>query len=170
LNKLEGSLRKLAFQFKERVMKTLYAKFFVLAFCAVLLNSASFSFSKPNPKKPDKHSNSYSKADNSGTRIAVDIFIGNDRDSIRRYFHDNAGSLPPGLAKRGGNLPPGLQKQLRQKGQLPPGLRKKLNAFPPDLESSLPPLKPGLVRGVIEGRAVIFNAKTSVILDIFSIF
>jgi len=32
----------------------------------------------------------------------------------------------------------------------------------------LPPLKPGLIRGVIEGRAVIFNAKTSVILDIFA--
>lgn len=151
-------------------MKALYAKAFTLAVCGVLLSSAPPSFSKPVPKNTHKHANAYAKGDNSGAHIAVDIFIGNDRDSIRRYFHDNTGSLPPGLAKRGGNLPPGLQKQLRQKGQLPPGLRKKVAAFPPELERNLPPLKPGLVRGVIEGRAVIFNAKTSVILDIFSIF
>jgi len=89
---------------------------------------------------------------------------------IRQYFHDHAGSLPPGLAKRGGNLPPGLAKQLRRKGHLPPGLEKKVAVFPFDLERRLSPLKAGLVRGVIEGRAVIFNSKTSVILDVFTAF
>ena len=78
--------------------------------------------------------------------------------------------LPPGLKKRGGDLPPGLEKQLRQKGHLPPGLEKKVQPFPVKLEETLPPLKPGLIRGVIEGRAIIFNSNTKLILDIFSIF
>ncbi len=151
-------------------MKIRHTKAFALALCSVLMSSASLSFSKPDPKNNSKLSNSYAKTNDSGARIAVDIFIGNDQDTIRRYFHDQAGSLPPGLAKRGGDLPPGLQKQLRRKGQLPPGLAKKVFALPVELERQLPPLKPGLVRGVIEGRAVIFDAKTSVILDIFSIF
>lgn len=103
-------------------------------------------------------------------QVAVDVFAGRDRDIVRNYFAANAGNLPPGLAKRGGDLPPGLQKQLQKRGHLPPGLDKRIMAFPVDLERQLPPLKPGLVRGVIEGRAVIYNAKTSLILDVFLIF
>jgi hypothetical protein len=74
------------------------------------------------------------------------------------------------LAKRGGNLPPGLEKQLRRKGHLPPGLAKKLVPFPVEVERRLPPLKSGLVRGLIQGRAVIYNLKTSLILDVFAVF
>ncbi|MBN2320253.1 MAG: hypothetical protein JXR49_14305 [Acidobacteria bacterium] len=151
-------------------MKTRSWKILVLAFCVILLCSASLSFSKSSPKNSHKNLQSSHKASETDVRIDAEIFIGKDRDSIRRYFHTHAGSLPPGLAKRGGDLPPGLQKQLQRKGKLPPGLAKKIAAFPVELERRLPPLKQGLVRGVIEGRAVIFNAKTSVILDIFSIF
>jgi hypothetical protein len=88
---------------------------------------------------------------------------------IRRYYTEHPRALPPGLAKRGGNLPPGLEKQLARKGHLPPGLEKKLVPFPVALERQLPPLKPGLLRGVIEGRAVIYNPKTSVIFDVLVI-
>ena len=145
-------------------------KIFTLVLCTMLLCSASLSFSKSSSKNSHKNLKSSNKASERDVRIDVDIFIGKDRDSIRQYFHNHTGSLPPGLAKRSGNLPPGLQKQLQRNGQLPPGLAKKIAAFPVELERRLPPLKPGLVRGVIEGRAVIYNAKTSVILDIFSIF
>ncbi|MFX0117639.1 MAG: hypothetical protein ACFFB3_24050, partial [Candidatus Hodarchaeota archaeon] len=110
------------------------------------------------------------KATNADVHVGVDIFVGKDREMIRQYFHNHAGSLPPGLAKRGGNLPPGMARQLRQKGHLPPGLEKRVAAFPVELERRLSPLKAGLVRGVIEGRAVIYNPKTSVILDIFAVF
>jgi len=151
-------------------MKTRYRKYLVPAFCMLSLSFASMSFSKPIPKNTHKHSDAYVESDSSGSRVAVDIFIGNDQDTIRRYFHNQAGSLPPGLAKRDGDLPPGLQQQLKRKGQLPPGLAKRVSALPVELERQLPPLKPGLARGVIEGRAVIFDVKTSVILDIFSIF
>ena len=76
-------------------------------------------------------------------------------------------NLPPGLAKRGGSLPPGLEKQLRRNGTLPPGLAKRVQPFPPELERRLPPLASDLQRGFVEGRAVIFNTKTQVIVDIF---
>ncbi len=113
------------------------------------------------------------KAERSGgarAAVSVDIFLERDRDAIRRFYSANPGSLPPGLAKRGGDLPPGLEKQLRRKGHLPPGLDKRIVAFPADLERQLAPLKPGLMRGIIEGRAIIYNAKTAVVLDAFQVF
>jgi len=149
-------------------MKTGYRKVAVLAMCAVILSSMSLAISAPKDKRKD--SQIVNKATNVDVHVGVDIFMGKDRDMIQQYFHDHAGSIPPGLAKRGGNLPPGLAKQLRRKGHLPPGLEKKVAAFPVELDRRLPPLKAGLVRGVIEGRAVIFNPKTSVILDIFTVF
>jgi len=149
-------------------MKIGYSKVAALAIGAVILSSMSLVTSAPKDK--GKNSQTVQKAADADVHIGVDIFAGKDRNMIRQYFHYYARSLPPGLAKRGGNLPPGLAKQLRQKGHLPPGLEKKVALFPVDLERLLPPLKAGLVRGVIEGRAVIFNPKTSVILDIFAVF
>jgi len=149
-------------------MKIRNGKVAVLAICVVILSATSIAISAPKDK--EKHSQFANKATDVDVRVGVDIFIGKDREVIRQYFHDHAGSLPPGLAKRGGNLPPGLAKQLQRNGHLPPGLEKKVAVFPVELERRLPTLKAGLVRGVIEGRVVIFNAKTSMILDIFSVF
>jgi hypothetical protein len=105
------------------------------------------------------------------TQVAVNIFVGGDREIIREYVaRYPQGGLPPGLAKRDGDLPPGLEKHLRKKGQLPPGLQKKVTALPLDLEGRLHPLEPGLKRGFLEGRAVIYNRKTAVVLDIFDLF
>jgi hypothetical protein len=104
------------------------------------------------------------------TQVRVDIFVGNDHDTIRNHFLDNQGNLPPGLAKRRGDLPPGLEKQLRRNGHLPPGLAKKFHPFPVELERRLPPLREGLVRGMIGFSAVIMNEKTSLILDVVKVF
>jgi len=104
----------------------------------------------------------------SHTDVHVSVFVGDDRRIVREYLTVYpVGGLPPGLAKRGGALPPGLEKQLRRNGRLPPGLEKKLYPFPPALEARLAPLAPDLRRGFIEGHAVIYNPKTSVILDVF---
>lgn len=149
-------------------MKTGYRKVAVLAVCAVILSSMSLAISAPKDKR--KESQLAKKATDVDVHVGVDIFMGKDREMIQQYFHKRAGSLPPGLAKRGGNLPPGLAKQLRRKGHLPRGLEKKVAAFPVDLERRLPPLKAGLTRGVIEGRAVIYSPKTSLILDVFAVF
>lgn len=102
------------------------------------------------------------------TRAGIEIFAEHHHRIIREYVAAYpGGGLPPGLAKRGGALPPGLEKQLYRKGHLPPGLEKKIHPFPPDLERRLPPLAPGLRRGFIAGRAMIYNPKTSVIVDVF---
>jgi len=113
--------------------------------------------------------NSKGKSSQQGkAQVEVGIFIGQGRDVIRKYVSKlPSDDLPPGLAKRGGSLPPGLAKQLRKKGKLPPGLQKRLHTFPAELEKRLPPLAPGLKRGFIEGRAVIYNEKTFLVLDIF---
>ena len=109
-----------------------------------------------------------SAADAHGPLVAVEIFVGADREIIREYVARHPGDgLPPGLARRGADLPPGLAKQLRKKGRLPPGLQKKLAPFPPELEAHLRPLRPDLKRAFVEGRAVIYNGKTSAVLDVF---
>ena len=100
--------------------------------------------------------------------VKVRVFNTHDRQVIKRYVAElPPAKLPPGLAKRGGALPPGLEKHLRKKGKLPPGLQKRFHVFPADLERRLRPLAPDLRRGFIEGRVIIYNQKTSVVLDIF---
>ncbi len=115
-------------------------------------------------KKRNKHSDSAV-----AVQARVSIFSGSDRELIQQYVHGlPADRLPPGLAKRGGALPPGLEKQFRKNGTLPPGLQKKLTAFPPDLEHRLPPLAADLDRVFVEGRAVIYNRNTRLILDVIA--
>jgi len=92
----------------------------------------------------------------------------NFRDSDRRIilsYYNLPSGLPPGLAKRDGDLPPGLEKQLRKKGQLPPGLQKRIEPFPAELSRQFPPLPDGARRGFISGRAVVYDSRTSIILD-----
>lgn len=112
------------------------------------------------PKEKQKHRDSRPRA-------SVSVFLDADRRVIREWVAGYPGGLPPGLAKRGGDLPPGLEKQLRRNGRLPPGLEKKLYLFPPELEARLSPLEPGLRRAFLAGHAVVYDAKTSVILDVF---
>lgn len=150
-------------------MKNRSQNFFMLILILLFLNIPNAAYSKSDPG--DRKAAETEKNSQAGTtQIAIDVFIGKDTETIQQYFRHRAGSLPPGLEKRDGTLPPGLQKQLRRKGHLPPGLEKKITPFPVELERELSPMKPGLLRGMIEGRAVIYNSKTSVILDILSIF
>jgi hypothetical protein len=153
-------------------MNTVCKKFSILALCLLM----SIAMALPVPKggngkgkgKEKKHQEQ-APAAVVDTSVAVSVFVGGDRDLIRHHFTTNRGSLPPGLAKRGGDLPPGLEKQLIRNGHLPPGLEKKLYPFPVELERRLPPLRPGLTRGIIGGSAVILDSKTKVILDIFAV-
>ncbi len=143
-------------------MNGTWKKIVAFALCGIM--AVSIALAGQKNKSEDK-----GRGKGKETRVAVDIFIGNDRDMILNHFRVNRGNLPPGLAKRGGNLPPGLEKQLRRNGQLPPGLEKRIDPFPVELERRLPPLKPGLIRGIIGGSAVIMNSKTRAILDVFAI-
>ena len=139
-----------------------------LAVSLLLLLSQPLAASSQKDK--NKNPSRQDRTSGAEVQVAVEVFLGKDKDVIRRYFAAHSEGLPPGLAKRGGDLPPGLDKQLQRKGQLPPGLDKRIAAFPADLERQLPPLKPGLMRGVLEGRAVIYSPKTAAIFDVFLVF
>jgi len=131
-----------------------------------VLAAAVMPLTAGDGKGKNKHRHEYRGAPR--TNVAVQIFVGDDRRVMHDYFTGyRGGGLPPGLAKRHGALPPGLEKHLRKNGRLPPGLEKKLYPFPVELESRLCPLQPGLRRAFIDGRAVIYNPRTSVILDVF---
>lgn len=64
------------------------------------------------------------------------------------------------------SLPPGLQKKLYRTGHLPPGWEKKLAPFPVVVEQQLPPVCVGCRRGLIGNVAIVYDSRTSVILDI----
>jgi hypothetical protein len=160
-------------------MKTVCKKISMLALCVLMSVAMALAVPKGHGNgngngngngkgKGNKH-HEEAQAAVVDTSVGVAIFVGGDRDMIKHHFMSNRGSLPPGLAKRGGDLPPGLEKQLIRNGHLPPGLEKKLYPFPMDLERRLPPLRPGLTRGIIGGSAVILDSKTKVILDIFAV-
>ena len=148
-------------------MKSTCKMMLILILCFVIPVSLSLAGDKGNAKGKGKKSEYGSGV---STHAGVSVFVGSERDVIRHHYVTNRGSLPPGLAKRGGDLPPGLQKQLRRNGHLPPGLEKKLYPFPVELERRLPVLRPGLMRGIIGGNAVIVDKRTSVILDMFAVF
>ncbi len=117
---------------------------------------------KGNPKTKHAAASGFS------TTIDVDIILGEYRRIVRDYIeHPPNGSLPPGLAKRGGALPPGLAKQLRRNGTLSPGLQKRLAPYPADLARRLPQLGDDYDGGFLHGRVVVFNKRTSAILEVF---
>ncbi len=152
-------------------MKQMIKGFSILLLCILLSALAATAGPKGNGKGKGKGSHPEGKeARGGGTQVSVNLFVGSDHDRIQRFFVPSTGGLPPGLAKRRGDLPPGLAKQLIRNGHLPPGLEKKLYPFPVELERALPPLEPGLVRGMIGGSAVIFNGNTRVVLDVFTVF
>jgi hypothetical protein len=68
------------------------------------------------------------------------------------------------------DLPPGLYKKIARGGQLPSGWRKKVEPFPAEVDRRLAPLPAGYGRGVIDGQAVIYNSRTSVIVDVAVLF
>jgi hypothetical protein len=155
-----------------RKMKISHKYTWILIIYLLLLISIAPVSAKNNGKEKGKGDKSHSddKATGASTHVSVDVFLGTDHDMIRTHYLPNPGSLPPGLAKRRGDLPPGLEKQLVRKGHLPPGLEKKLYPFPVELEHRLPPLQPGLFRGMIGGSAVIYSGSTRLILDVFKVF
>ncbi len=86
-------------------------------------------------------------------------FSNRDVQVIRRHYAP---------ARR--SLPPGLEKKHRRTGQLPPGWQKRMEPLPVAIERELDPIPAGCRRGVIDGRAVIYNPHTHVIVDVAVLF
>ena len=61
------------------------------------------------------------------------------------------------------DLPPGIAKKLERGGQLPPGIAKRY--LPEDLESNLPKTKEGFERVVSDGKVLLVETATGVIVD-----
>ena len=68
------------------------------------------------------------------------------------------------------SLPPGLQKKYARTGQLPPGWQKKMTSLSPELERRLVVLPAGYGRGIVDGRAVIYDNRTHVVIDVAAVF
>ena len=98
------------------------------------------------------------KATDASAAVHV-VFAPADVTILRNYY-----------APRYRNLPPGLQKKVARGGQLPPGWQKKFEPFPVVLERQLAVLPHDYRRGVMDGRAVIYNPRTNVIIDIAVLF
>jgi hypothetical protein len=96
------------------------------------------------------------------------VFVPADHTVIVAYYQSSPHGLPPGLAKRG-SLPPGLQKQLWERGTLPLGLAKKIAPFPVALERQLGPCPRGYRRGLLDGRAILYDPGAAAIVDSFVI-
>jgi hypothetical protein len=87
------------------------------------------------------------------------VFSTDDVRVIREYY-----------APRYRALPPGLQKKYDRTGQLPPGWQKKLQPLDPVVERRLVALPAGYRRGIVDGRAVIMDDRTHVLIDVAVLF
>ena len=144
-------------------MKIAGSRMLAFSVCAIISLSIALGGQNAKDKSKDKGGKKDSAPAHATVgieaRVAVDVFSAGDRNLILNHFRAN----------RGRDLPPGLVKQLHRNGHLPPGLEKKITAFPLELERTLPPLKPGLIRGIVGGSAVIMNSRTRLILDVVAI-
>lgn len=75
-----------------------------------------------------------------------------DIEVVRRYY-----------APRYRDLPPGLRKKYERTGQLPPGWQKRMQPLPLAVERECTVLPAGYRRGVIDGHAVIYTSRGTVI-------
>jgi hypothetical protein len=138
-------------------MKSLASTLLVTIALAVFGGEAA-AHGRADQKGP-KHQRGRSDDRRASEVTAVVRFSTGDVRIIRQYY-----------APRYRPLPPGLQKKLARGGSLPPGWQKKLQPFPVVLERELVALPGGYRRGVFEGYAVVYDARTQVIVDITALF
>jgi hypothetical protein len=97
----------------------------------------------------------HGKAPTPSAAVAVTQWSSEDLRILREYY-----------AQHPVKLPPGLQKKYARTGQLPPGWQKKMHAFPAAVDARLPPLCTYCGRGVVDGYGVIYDKRTSIVLDV----
>ena len=85
-----------------------------------------------------------------------------DRDEDDGVAKKEKKSKKDKKAKKKG-LPPGIAKKLERGGQLPPGIAKR--SLPDDLESKLPQAAGGLERVKSDGKVLLVETATGIIVD-----
>jgi len=105
----------------------------------------------------------------SGAAVAGDVgvsvtFSTREAAVIRAWYRDH-GSQP--VHGKGRNkLPPGIAKNLQRGKSLPPGIAKR--ALPSALVSSLPPVRHGYERIIVDGKILLVEVATQVVHDILT--
>jgi hypothetical protein len=90
--------------------------------------------------------------------VVVNYFAPRDVTVIREYYRPFYQPLPPGL-----------EKKYYRTGTLPPGWQKKIHPLPAYIERDLYVLPAGYHRGIIDGRAVVYDPR-GVIVDLAVLF
>jgi hypothetical protein len=99
------------------------------------------------------HGNKHRRGPAAAPEGSVSVSWGrHDIEVVRRYY-----------APRYRDLPPGLRKKYERTGQLPPGWQKKMEPLPLAVERECTVLPAGYRRGVIDGHAVIYTSRGTVI-------
>jgi hypothetical protein len=119
----------------------------------VLLGGGVLTTAKERKGKKHKDSKVTSHATSRASSVHVQVAFGaREIDVMRTHYAPQVRSLPPGLAKK-----------YARTGQLPPGWQKKMQPMPVVVERELVVLPAGYHRGFIEGHAVIYNSKGTII-------
>ena len=103
-------------------------------------------------------------AGNFGAEI---VFTDSEITAIRAWFRDNPDSYHQGHGKKTRNgLPPGIAKNLARGKPLPPGIAKQV--LPGGLVSTLPPVRPGYERVIVDGRVLLVEVATQIVHDVLT--
>ena len=109
-------------------------------------------------KKVGKHQEPRVIVESPQPREVVNYFAPRDVTVIREYYRPFYQPLPPGL-----------EKKYYRTGTLPPGWQKKIHPLPAYIERDLYVLPAGYHRGIIDGRAVVYDPR-GVIVDLAVLF
>lgn len=140
-----------------------HVKSILSAAVVVLLLGGTMAEGTPGQGRGNKHAKGASASDQAGVSeasVGVHVVFGTGDVRVLREHY----------TPRYRNLPPGLQKKVARGRPLPPGWQKKFEPFPAAIERQLGPLPRGYSRGVIDGHAVIYNSRTSLIVDLAVLF
>ena len=123
------------------------------------LTAATAGAATQKPGHGNPHKAEQRDYDDGHGKVAVRFSTGDER-LIHEYYDPS----------RYRSLPPGLRKKVARGEELPPGWQKRMQPFPVDLERRLGPLPRGYRRGVYDGRGVIYDSRSHVVIDVTILF
>lgn len=99
--------------------------------------------------------------------VGIDVgFSDGEIKIIRAYYSSEGGAKARGNGKKSKGLPPGVARNLARGKPLPPGIARQF--LPGDLIASLPPVRDGHERVIVDGKILLIEVATQVIRDILT--
>lgn len=96
--------------------------------------------------------------------IGVEVVFSPEEHTIIRAYYETNTTRHDKHAHKHKSLPPGIAKNLERGKPLPPGIAKQV--LPAGLERSLPPVRDGYQRTIVDGRVLLVEVATQVIHDV----